>query len=228
MADKQESMDPSQSRRRRRDGSSSTTLQQRICTHCGRSFKRSEHLERHVRTHTKEKPYICACGSAFSRRDLLTRHQRISHETNDPSSKSPGKDDGHSGHEPTSPSRAGSSSMSDASAPSAEYLEATHGLGMVGQGSSQSYHQLPPINNYYNQGQQYSAYDQYTAYPPVSDPTSMQPQWSPYYDDQGSEHDNMVDPALRGSMADPSSPLSGDFSGHTYSQWMPAPSHWSN
>lgn len=42
-------MDQSQTRRRRRDGSSSN-VQQRLCPHCGRSFKRSEHLERHVRT----------------------------------------------------------------------------------------------------------------------------------------------------------------------------------
>ncbi|KAF9891207.1 hypothetical protein FE257_004771 [Aspergillus nanangensis] len=54
----------------------------RICEHCGRSFRRTEHLERHVRTHTKEKPYICFCGSAFTRRDLLKRHTRITHENN--------------------------------------------------------------------------------------------------------------------------------------------------
>ncbi|KAH7039969.1 uncharacterized protein B0I36DRAFT_4039 [Microdochium trichocladiopsis] len=71
-------MDPNQARRRRRVGS--TDSQKRECPHCGREFKRSEHLERHVRTHTKEKPYICHCGSAFSRRDLLTRHARIVHQ----------------------------------------------------------------------------------------------------------------------------------------------------
>ncbi|KND86634.1 Hydrogen peroxide stress regulator 1 [Tolypocladium ophioglossoides CBS 100239] len=49
----------------------------RMCPHCGRTFKRTEHLERHVRTHTKEKPFVCHCGAAFSRRDLLTRHQRV-------------------------------------------------------------------------------------------------------------------------------------------------------
>ncbi|KAF3395806.1 Transcriptional regulator [Penicillium rolfsii] len=52
----------------------------RICIHCGRAFRRTEHLERHVRTHTKEKPFICFCGAAFTRRDLLKRHTRISHQ----------------------------------------------------------------------------------------------------------------------------------------------------
>ncbi|QQK43458.1 Hydrogen peroxide stress regulator [Penicillium digitatum] len=52
----------------------------RICIHCGRSFRRTEHLERHIRTHTKEKPFICFCGAAFTRRDLLKRHTRIAHQ----------------------------------------------------------------------------------------------------------------------------------------------------
>ncbi|KKK15442.1 hypothetical protein ARAM_005354 [Aspergillus rambellii] len=52
----------------------------RICIHCGRSFRRTEHLERHIRTHTKEKPYTCFCGAAFSRRDLLKRHTGITHQ----------------------------------------------------------------------------------------------------------------------------------------------------
>ncbi|KAI0799356.1 hypothetical protein GGR55DRAFT_692674 [Xylaria sp. FL0064] len=215
MAEKQE-MDQSQTRRRRRDGSSAN-VQQRLCPHCGRSFKRSEHLERHVRTHTKEKPYLCHCGSAFSRRDLLTRHMRISHETNDGASKSPDAPVSDEGQqpisEPATPSDPASSSRSDfgidRAVPQSQYLDSNHDLGMVNHGSS-SYHQLSPRQDYYHQ-----------------DATGLQPDWSSYYHDQGPEQD-MVDPALRGSMGDQQSPLHNEFPNHAYNPWMSTPQHWGN
>ncbi|TDL26953.1 hypothetical protein BD410DRAFT_783054 [Rickenella mellea] len=44
---------------------------------CGRLFKRMEHLKRHVRTHTMEKPYECNhCHKRFSRSDNLNQHVR--------------------------------------------------------------------------------------------------------------------------------------------------------
>ncbi|KAL9101720.1 MAG: hypothetical protein Q9163_003042 [Psora crenata] len=44
---------------------------------CGRLFKRLEHLKRHVRTHTQERPYVCPhCSKAFSRSDNLAQHRR--------------------------------------------------------------------------------------------------------------------------------------------------------
>lgn len=57
----------------------------------------------------------------------------------------------------------------------------------------------------------------------MSDSTGMQPDWGAYYHDQGAEQD-MVDPALRGPMADPS--RHGEFT--SYNPWMSASQHWSN
>ncbi|KAI0944342.1 hypothetical protein AcW1_002080 [Taiwanofungus camphoratus] len=44
---------------------------------CGRMFKRMEHLKRHLRTHTLERPYQCLrCKKRFSRSDNLNQHLR--------------------------------------------------------------------------------------------------------------------------------------------------------
>lgn len=48
---------------------------------CGKCFKRSEHLKRHVRSiHTDDKPFLCmypACNKRFSRHDNLNQHARV-------------------------------------------------------------------------------------------------------------------------------------------------------
>lgn len=44
---------------------------------CRRPFRRLEHLKRHVRTHTRERPFMCQhCGRPFSRHDNLLQHMR--------------------------------------------------------------------------------------------------------------------------------------------------------
>ena len=38
------------------------------CGYCKRNYNRADHLIRHVRSHTQEKPYVCpVCAKGFSR-----------------------------------------------------------------------------------------------------------------------------------------------------------------
>ncbi|KAL5341555.1 fungal-specific transcription factor domain-containing protein [Aspergillus crustosus] len=60
---------------------SSSTTGQTKCSICQSTFRRPEHLKRHFRSHTKEKPFECPqCGRHFSRTDTLHRHE-LSHHT---------------------------------------------------------------------------------------------------------------------------------------------------
>ncbi|KAK4941598.1 hypothetical protein LTR10_018475 [Elasticomyces elasticus] len=44
---------------------------------CGRTFFKADHLERHIRSHTKERPFKCLkCGKRYGRHDTLLRHER--------------------------------------------------------------------------------------------------------------------------------------------------------
>ncbi|KAJ1324648.1 SCAN domain-containing zinc finger protein [Microdochium nivale] len=48
------------------------------CGHCGKTFQRREHRDRHERHHTGVKPFVCAvCHKSFSRNDTLVRHRAL-------------------------------------------------------------------------------------------------------------------------------------------------------
>jgi hypothetical protein len=53
-----------------------------ICTTCGRSYTRKEHLKRHERNHAQGDPLKCSqCTRTFHRRHLLERHEARHHES---------------------------------------------------------------------------------------------------------------------------------------------------
>ncbi|EWC43845.1 hypothetical protein DRE_07289 [Drechslerella stenobrocha 248] len=59
-----------------------------ICRFCQYVFKRSEHLARHERSHTQEKPFGCSvCSCMFSRKDLVVRHERMIHFERKPTTR---------------------------------------------------------------------------------------------------------------------------------------------
>ncbi|KIY02054.1 uncharacterized protein Z520_02192 [Fonsecaea multimorphosa CBS 102226] len=54
------------------------------CAYCERTFSKLEHLRRHQRWHTGEKPFKCAfCGRRYARSDVLARHIRNHHPSDD-------------------------------------------------------------------------------------------------------------------------------------------------
>ncbi|CEJ62760.1 hypothetical protein PMG11_11251 [Penicillium brasilianum] len=51
-------------------------LESYSCDVCASQFSRADHLARHYRSHTRQRPFICSvCRKGFARRDLMTRHQ---------------------------------------------------------------------------------------------------------------------------------------------------------
>lgn len=71
------------------DGSKSSRKkksQRFYCTEyppCNLSFTRSEHLARHIRKHTGERPFQCHCSRRFSRLDNLRQHAQTVHVNED-------------------------------------------------------------------------------------------------------------------------------------------------
>ncbi len=52
------------------------------CSHpgCDRRFRQKIHMNRHIRIHTKEQPFVCnVCTRTFSQISSLERHMRVIH-----------------------------------------------------------------------------------------------------------------------------------------------------
>ncbi|KAL5634939.1 hypothetical protein ACGC1H_002837 [Rhizoctonia solani] len=52
------------------------------CPVCQATFTRPQHVARHMRSHTGDRPYKCSvCNDSFGRSDLLKRHEKKMHST---------------------------------------------------------------------------------------------------------------------------------------------------
>jgi uncharacterized Zn-finger protein len=80
-ADNSASPSSNTSSTRRSSSSSNNQQKSHICPvpQCQRRFKRLEHLKRHMRIHTMERPFACSfpnCHKTFSRSDNLSQHMK--------------------------------------------------------------------------------------------------------------------------------------------------------
>ncbi|KAH7161463.1 amidase signature domain-containing protein [Dactylonectria macrodidyma] len=212
-------------------GCSDTTMAiPHVCSHCARSFKRSEHLERHVRTHTKEKPFLCTCGAAFTRRDLLTRHQRITFHEGDAA-------DSTISHRRAVPDLAAAaaaeslSTLSGLNAPpwvqqpasAAVYVDVSQ-RGIVSQTiSSETCNQALMAPQILDQGQDMSGLDQFREFAEFLDGVGLPAEWSPYFQnpERESEAGDHAPEQLEASVVHPhSGPVTRP--GTPFSSWLPS------
>ncbi|KAK7751462.1 hypothetical protein SLS62_006547 [Diatrype stigma] len=233
------------SKRRRRGGA--TPQSERCCPHCGRTFKRAEHLERHVRTHTKEKPFICHCGAAFTRRDLLTRHQRITLHEEAPEQPDPRDASLYDRQNRVDPEAdaavAAAASLSGMSMnpwvhqhqhqhrppPQADVYHATavHAGGEPPHGIIDPAFPPPLLGQeIYDNGQDITGFDHFREFANFLDGVGLPAEWSPYF--HGPEPPNdLVDPALQepGSRAQTATPVARNNPGRPgtpFSCWLPS------
>lgn len=67
------------------------------CPVCSSTFTRPQHVARHMRSHTGDRPYECThCGDRFARSDLLSRHVNKCHASEKPpTTTQPARRKGH-------------------------------------------------------------------------------------------------------------------------------------
>ncbi|KAK2032521.1 hypothetical protein LX32DRAFT_582696 [Colletotrichum zoysiae] len=218
-------------KRRRRTGNGPDA---RACPHCGRSFKRTEHLERHVRTHTKEKPFICRCGAAFARRDLLTRHQRIAfHEDGSESPEGPSEPDSGENHGPVEADLAAAVSLSGMSVDHWAQQQPASSTDLYpmadprnGSHVDASFQQSLLTDQFYESGNQDAVgFDaHFREFANFLDGVGLPAEWSPYF--HGPDRENEVAGSTvkesREGTATPAARNSRTRPGTPFSSWLPS------
>ncbi|KAH8205590.1 hypothetical protein TruAng_000296 [Truncatella angustata] len=201
-----------------------------LCSYCGRAFKRSEHKERHERTHTKEKPFICHCSAAFTRRDLLTRHQRITSHTaqdnqiHDSQDVELEQDD----HPVVEADLAAAVSLSDMSmATWNRQVSNGHMPEVPPQVLNEPFQQPILPQEYFDTGQGFVGYDHFRDFANFLDGVGLPIEWSPYFQEPD-PNEGLVDPQLRYSRANTSTPNPRNGrTGSPFSTWLPSAPHGS-
>ncbi|KAM0816078.1 hypothetical protein AB5N19_01879 [Seiridium cardinale] len=200
------------------------------CSHCGRTFKRSEHKERHVRTHTKEKPFVCQCSAAFARRDLLTRHQRIT-------SHAPSDSQSHASHNGESEQASQTIVEADmATAVTLSHMSMAPWNREVANGHSaivplqildQPFQQSILPQQCFGTGPGTGDYDQFRDFANFLDGVGLPVEWSPYFQ-APDPAEELVDPQLQEYRTSAAThvPRSGR-TGSPFSTWLPSAPHGS-
>uniref|UniRef100_A0A3Q3E7A9 C2H2-type domain-containing protein n=1 Tax=Labrus bergylta TaxID=56723 RepID=A0A3Q3E7A9_9LABR len=75
---------PSQSKTETQEGTSKQKRERKpqrpgkyVCTYCGRACAKPSVLQKHIRSHTGERPYPCApCGFSFKTKSNLYKHRK--------------------------------------------------------------------------------------------------------------------------------------------------------
>ncbi|KAI0118411.1 amidase signature domain-containing protein [Nemania sp. FL0031] len=207
-------------RRRRGEG---RIVFKHTCSHCGRIFKRSEHLERHVRTHTKEKPFVCHCGAAFTRRDLLTRHERIAaHETPTGADRGQSRTSQDDTDVAVADAAASLSSMSATWAQQSQYINNQEPIGDPDRPNHAFDQPILDPAIFGQEQEQIVGFDRFGEFASFLDGVGLPIEWSPYFVDPDLG-DGAIDPPSRQSRAGSATPNGHEARPSTpFSSWLPS------